>query len=117
MEHFFSLLGASGIGAGLMVLIQKCVERFWSKKDKQEEQETLEDSKTKQQIAALVENAKVMTIDRYSWLTDQYIMRGGITLSEKNRMEEMYSSYKALGGNGHLETAHLEIQKLPVKNK
>ena len=117
MEDFFSLLGASGIGAGLMVLIQKIIERFWKKKDKREEQETKENDETKQLLAALVENAKVMTIDRYHEKTEQFIARGSLTLAEKVNMREMYTSYKSLGGNGHLDTERGEILNLPVRDE
>ena len=43
-------------------------------------------------------------IDRVRWLGESYIIRGYITLDEKESLAEMYEAYKRLGGNGHLKT-------------
>ena len=108
------MLLTGSVGAGLMVLIQKGIERHWQKKDKQEEREEMTDAETRALMLALVENAKIMTIDRFRWLVQKYIEAGEISLSDRENMEDMYRSYKALGGNGHLETAVHEMRKIPV---
>ena len=108
------LLLTGSVGAGLMVLIQKGIERHWQKKDKAEEREEMTDAETRALMLALVENAKIMTIDRFRWLVQKYIEAGKISLSDRENMEDMYQSYKALGGNGHLDTAVTEMRKIPV---
>ena len=112
--ELLKLLLTGSVGAGLMVLIQKGIERHWQKKDKQEEREEMTDAETRALMLALVENAKIMTIDRFRWLVQKYIEAGEMTLSDRENMEDMYRSYKALGGNGHLETAVTEMRKIPV---
>ena len=113
--ELLKLLLTGSVGAGLMVLIQKGVERHWRKKDQKEEREEMTDAETRALMLALVENAKIMTIDRFRWLVQKYIEAGEISLSDRENMEDMYRSYKALGGNGHLETAVAEMRKIPVK--
>lgn len=112
--EFLKLLLTGSVGAGLMVLIQKGIERHWQKKDKAEEREEMTDAETRALMLALVENAKIMTIDRFRWLVQKYIEAGKISLSDRENMEDMYQSYKALGGNGHLDTAVTEMRKIPV---
>ena len=36
---------------------------------------------------------------------------------DKETLQEMYGAYKALGGNGHLETVMHEVDRLPVAGK
>jgi hypothetical protein len=56
-----------------------------------------------------------MMIDRVRYLGRHYIEAGRIGLSDKENLTAMYNAYKALGGNGHLETVMNEVNRLEVK--
>ena len=111
MENFIltiilACLGSSGLASVIVALLN----RKWSKDDK-------EDKRLEEVIAtqkALVNAEKVVMIDRFRWLSKQHIEKECITLEDKENLKEMYAAYKALGGNGHLDTAMAEIEKLPV---
>lgn len=89
-------LGSSGLTAIVLAILQ----RRWSCQDKQD---------------ALVAGLKVLTVDRVRYLGRCYILDGKISLEDRENLEEMYSAYKDLGGNGHLETIMSEVRRLPVK--
>ena len=102
MEFLGTLLSGS-IGAGLMAILSAALQRHWHKKDKGSEN-----------IKALVSAQKVLMIDRVRYLGSRYIQHGQITLEDKENLNDMYAAYKALGGNGHLETVMKEVGRLPV---
>lgn len=89
-------LGSSGLTAIVLAILQ----RRWSCQDKQD---------------ALVAGLKVLTVDRVRYLGRCYILDGKISLEDRENLEEMYTAYKSLGGNGHLETIMAEVRRLPVK--
>lgn len=90
-------LGSSGLTAIVLAVLQ----RRWSCQDKQD---------------ALVAGLKVLTVDRVRYLGRSYISNHSITLDDKENLQDMYRAYKALGGNGHLETVMAEVERLPVKD-
>ena len=90
-------LGSSGV-SGLVVA---CLQRRWAKEDKQD---------------AIVNGLKVLTVDRVRYLARCYIRDGDITLEDKETLQDMHRAYKALGGNGHLDTAMAAVEKLPIHN-
>lgn len=92
-------LGSSGLASVIVAMLN----RKWAKDDR-------EDSR----IEAIVNAEKVVMVDRVRWLSKQYMAQGCISLEDKENIKEMYKAYKALGGNGHLDTAMDEINKLPV---
>ena len=89
-------LGSSGLTAIVLAILQ----RRWSCQDKQD---------------ALVAGLKVLTVDRVRYLGRCYSLDGNISLEDRENLEEMYTAYKSLGGNGHLETIMSEVRRLPVK--
>lgn len=97
---------SSGIGAGIMAIILAAFQRHWKKKDDKDGS-----------IKALVAAQKVLMIDRVRHLGEKYIQQQGISLEDKETLKEMYIAYKALGGNGHLETVMAEVERLPVCRK
>ena len=103
MDFIIGILGA-GIGSGVMVILNSCLQRKWQKEDKSSEQ-----------MSAQTEALKVLMIDRVKRLTKEYLDQGYISLDDKETVKEMYDSYKQLGGNGHLHTAMSEIDKLEVR--
>lgn len=104
MEFIKALLSGS-VGAGLMAIIMAALQRHWKKKDDKEGA-----------IAALVEAQKVLMIDRVRHLGNRYIADKSISLDDKETLQEMFMSYRKLGGNGHLDTIMAEVNKLPIRS-
>lgn len=97
---FLAVIGSSGIAS----IVVACLQRHWSKKDKGDAR-----------IDALVAAQQVLMIDRVRYLGRSYIEQGYIALQDKENLNGMYAAYKALGGNGHLETVMSEVNRLEVK--
>lgn len=95
-----AVVGSSGVAS----IVVACLQRHWSKKDKGDAR-----------IDALVEAQQVMMIDRVRYLGRCYIKDGFVSIQDKENLNSMYSAYKALGGNGHLETVMSEVDRLEVK--
>jgi len=95
-----AVVGSSGVAS----IVVACLQRHWSRKDR-------EDGR----IDALVAAQQVLMVDRVRHLGKGYIQDGYIELSDKENITAMYSAYKALGGNGNLETVMREIDKLEVR--
>lgn len=89
-------LGSSGLTAIVLAVLQ----RKWACQDRQD---------------AIVDGLKVLTVDRVRYLGRNYINNHSISLEDKENLQDMYRAYKALGGNGHLETIMGEIERLPVQ--
>lgn len=102
MEILIGILGA-GVGSGLMGIILACLQRRWNKKDK-------EDGR----LDALVAAQKLMMIDHAKEVAREYLEVGEISMDDKEHFMEMYTAYKALGGNGHLEIIKHEIEHLKI---
>lgn len=98
MDLLTIILGGS-IGAGLMNIIQSCIQRKWQKDDKSD---------------AIVDGLKVLLVDRVKYLVKCHIKDGEISLSDKENLKDMHNAYKALGGNGHLDTAMAELDNIKV---
>lgn len=95
-----AVLGSGGLSA----VIVACLQHHWSKKDKADAR-----------IDALVTAQQVLMIDRVRYLGRTYIAQGYIALPDKENLHSMYDAYKALGGNGHLETVMSEVDRLEVR--
>ena len=91
-------LGSSGLTAIVLAVMQ----RRWSCQDRQD---------------AIVDGLKVLTVDRVRYLGRGYINAHAISLEDKENLQDMYRAYKALGGNGHLETVMAEVERLPVREE
>lgn len=97
---------SSGVGAGVMAILLAAVQRRWKKSDDKDEA-----------LKALVTAQKVLMVDRVRHLGQSYINAGEIALEDKETLQDMYSAYKGLGGNGHLTTVMAEVDRLPVRRK
>ena len=95
-----AVLGSTGVSS----IVVLCLQRHWQKKDR-------DDSR----LDALVTAQQVLMVDRVRYLGRTYISKGFILLPDKENLIAMYSAYKALGGNGHLETVMDEVNRLEVK--
>lgn len=105
MELVVGVLGA-GIGSGLMTIILAILNRKWAKSDKRDEK-----------LDNVVAAQKLIMLDRVRYLGKTYIAAGCISLEDKETLLEMYKAYKALGGNGHLDTVVEEVEHLSVVSK
>lgn len=95
-------VGSSGVASIVVALLN----RHWARKDKKEDK-----------MDAVVAGVKVLTVDRVRYLGKCYMIDQHISLEDRENLEEMYQAYKALGGNGHLETVMSEVRRLPVKGE
>lgn len=102
-EALLVALIAAITGSGVSSIIIVLLQRKWSKQDRHDER-----------VDALVEANKVLMIDKVRELGKRYITSGEIHLEDKENLKEMYSAYKRLGGNGHLDTIMSEIEHLKV---
>lgn len=100
MEMLLALLGALG---GCSAIIVACLNRKWAKEDKRDDK-----------LTAVVSSQKLIMQDRVRWLGKRYIAEHGISLEDKEALQEMHKAYKALGGNGHLDTVMEEVERLPI---
>lgn len=98
----WEVLTACACSSGLTGLVLALLQRHWSKQDKQD---------------SIVSALKVLTVDRVRYLAQCYIRDGDITLEDKETLQDMHRAYKALGGNGHLDTAMEAVEKLPIHNE
>ena len=97
-----ALIGAL-TGTGVSSVVVVLLQRKWSKQDIHDER-----------VDALVDANKVLMIDKVRYLGKKYICEGEIHLEDKENLKEMYSAYKRLGGNGHLDTVMYEVDQLKV---
>lgn len=86
-------------GGGLATIALALLNRKWAKDDKGD---------------AIVAAVKLIMLDRYTFLAKQHIAEGRISLQDKSFMDEVFLSYKALGGNGHLDGTKAVVDRLPV---
>lgn len=47
--------------------------------------------------------------------TQRYLDQGYITITQRDDLEHLYNSYKALGGNGTAEALYLQCRELPTR--
>ena len=98
-ETVLVALLSGGIGSGVVGIVLAVLQRKWAKEDR---------------VDALVSAQKVLMVDRVRHLGKSYISEKEISVEDKENLGEMYKAYKALGGNGHLDTIMKEIDRLPV---
>lgn len=102
MEIIIGILGA-GIGSGIMAVILAYLNHKWAKEDKHDTR-----------LDVIINSQKIIVRDRVNYIGKKYIIDGVISLNDKDNLKEMYSCYRSLGGNGHLDTIMNEIDKLKV---
>ena len=103
MESLIIALIGALTGSGVCSVVIVLLQRKWAKQDNHDER-----------VDALVEANKVLMIDKVRHLGKKYISEGEIHLEDKENLQEMYSAYKKLGGNGHLDTVISEVNHLKV---
>ncbi|MDY3015527.1 MAG: hypothetical protein SOR61_10240, partial [Evtepia sp.] len=64
-----------------------------------------------------VTGLKVLMTYRVRRNVERCVDRGNVSLDEKEDVKEMFQAYKALGGNGHLDTAMAEVDRLPIRKE
>lgn len=134
MNFLLAVLSA-GIGSGLMAIVLAWLQRKWKKADRKEEKEEEQEEATiaelKDEIkrlavkvdnsakanAAVVTAQKIIMVERIRYLGMCYISSGNIDLDDKEQMRKMHKAYKALGGNGDLDTVMDEVEHLPLKKE
>ena len=90
---------------GNAAVVEKAVKKGWITEDEGK------------RLYAIVAAIKVLTLDRVKHLAKCHIKDGYIDLGDKETLQDMHRAYKALGGNGHLDTAMAAVEKLPIRNE
>ncbi len=99
LETVIALLSVSLGSGGVAAIVLAVLQRKWAKDDR---------------VDALVTAQKVIMVDRVRQISRAHITQGEIGLEDKETIKEMFGAYKALGGNGHLDTVMGEVEKLKV---
>ena len=129
MEFVIGLLG-TGVGAGIMVIIQMLLNRKWAKEDKQEAKaDKLDeltarldkmDSKLDSAIVDLshVKAAdKSILSDRIKWLGTRYLEAGEVEFEDRRILHELHDAYhNHCGGNGDYDILMRDVDELPLKH-
>ena len=102
-ETVLVALLSGGLGSGVVGIVLAVLQRKWAKEDKKQDR-----------MDALVSAQKVLMVDRVRYLGKSYIGDKEISVDDKENLHEMHKAYKALGGNGHLDTIMKEVDRLPV---
>ena len=103
MEPILKIIGIVLGSSGFSAIVVALLNRYWMKKDREDDK-----------LNALAAAQKVLMIDRVRSLGRRYVDAGGIALEDKENIKEMHRTYKALGGNGHLDTIMDEVERLPI---
>ena len=103
MQFLTLILGFLG-GGGVSAVVIACLNRSWQEKDRQASE-----------LADLVTAQKLIMLDRVRHLGKNHIKDGYISLEDKETLFEMHKAYKALGGNGHLDTIMDEVEHLQIR--
>lgn len=130
MEHIYTLLG-TGFGAGLVVIIQKILERKWAKDDRNEAKEDKLDKLEKkleemdQKLQELsddvghVKNAdRAILSDRIKWLGTKYLEAAEIDFEDRRILNQLHDAYhNDCNGNGDFKNLMEDVNELPLKTK
>lgn len=114
LQVFLASSALAGAVGGTMTIALEWFRRRWKKQDEKEAKSKVDVNDMSNKIDALVDANKVIMVDRVRYLGQNYIVAKKISLESKENLNEMYKAYKALGGNGHLETVMYEINRLEV---
>lgn len=71
----------------------------------------------RQDISLLKEALLTITRYRLTRNAQRYLEQGCITIAQRDDLEHLYNSYKALGGNGTAEALYIQCKKLPTGKK
>lgn len=113
MDLLIAVVGG-GVGAGIINLITKVIERKWSKEDTKENKLEEKMDALSNKVDSIMVAQKVLMVDRVKHVGAEYIDAGEISLADKEGLQEMYQAYKGLNGNGHLDLTMREVDKLKV---
>lgn len=105
-EIFVRLLCACLGSSGLTAAVLAALQRHWTRTDRRDDR-----------MDAVVTGLKVLTVDRVRYLGKCYIANRSVSLEDKENLKEMHRAYRALGGNGHLNTIMDEVERLPVTSE
>ena len=102
-ELAFSLLSILGVGGILLFFIQ----RYFSKRDKREEQREKERATLYRRIETSLETLRLLAYHRMSQEIERLLTQGYASPQERRVLDEMYNNYKEHGWNGDMD-ARLE---------
>lgn len=130
MEHLYALLG-TGFGAGLVVIIQKMIERKWAKDDRNEAKEDkldklekkLEDMDKKlkelsKDVGHVKSAQRAILSDRIKSLGTKYLEDREVEFEDRRNLHQLHDAYhNDCDGNGDYDILMKDINELPLKTK
>lgn len=100
------IISISGVGAVMGALVNKRID---SNSNRQEEMQIRQHA-TEKGVQALL-RAQIISI------YNKYMDMGSIPIYERENIEHLYTEYKALGGNGVIESLMDKLTDLPTPRK
>lgn len=103
-----------GVGVAVLKIVEDLIKHWITKKNEKEDQikQLIEDQK--KQIDKLTEAQMVSMRDRIKHLAVNYIKVGEIHEDDWDSLSDMHTSYKKLGGNGHLDDLMEKVSELKL---
>lgn len=107
-----AVLGSSALSSVFVA----CLNRHWQNQDRKDNVLTKDDVRPiKEKIDCLVDNQRIICIDKILVMGRKYIKQGYIDLEDKANLERLYHSAKTLDMNGDTDVVMHEIEKLEVR--
>jgi len=110
MGIFFSICGVLGVGGVMSYFWQSKLKKIESKAQLQREEAERKQQAIEKGLQAVL---RALIINNYN----KYMERGEIPIYERENTDHLYTEYKALGGNGVIESLIEKLADLPTPRK
>ena len=114
MEAIYVFAASAG-GAALIKLIDNIVCHLLQRRAARLDNGEREKTEVEKQLDIIKQCLMVSMQDRIQYLGACYIKDCEITLESRRMLHVLYSAYKALGGNGDLDSLMAEVDELRLK--
>lgn len=96
-------IAAGGVGAIVSTAVNNKIKKLQTQQAEQQRRQ-----------AAIEMGLQALLRDKIICVYNKYTEKGAIPIYERENVEHMYTEYKALGGNGILETLIVKLRDLPT---
>lgn len=120
MEIGLQIITSTALASVIVKLIDVWLKRRERKDAKEDKAAELLERKLETNGATLeaMQTAVMLLLyDKYENLASKYIESGAMTLKQAKVISAMYSSYKALGGDGWADELMEIVKDLPIKER
>jgi hypothetical protein len=113
-EMWLAILGG-GLGVAIITAIKELIIWALNRREGKKQVKIEDISQLKTDISILKEAQMVYMRDRVQHLCKAFISKCEISEDDLDNLNSMYSSYKRLGGNGHLDGLMQRVKRLNLK--